>query len=430
MADLSGLTTNFFPTADELFSSTLSGTISGGAATVGITNLARYANGDIVTLTVAPGDGTKQRTFTGVVNTGTNQVTNCVWTEDPYSYSTGSYAAGTTVKDWRSATHTAQVSKGIRIEHNVNGTHANITATSITTTGNGAIGGTFAVTGVTTLTGGLAVGNTTATMKDESGNTVDINPMRRNEGFQGKNFIQTGLNPSSAAGLVVTIPAGTYYIAGKRYTYAGGTKTLTASKDCYLDIDTAGAITAVEVANGATSGMTLTTNGVRFAKIVTGGASVSSYTITGWDSLGNPIRNLDPYTRELNYSTRTTNQTTTSTSYVALDATIDLNVIVPVSGRVKLDWSCEHTNSGANSNFFGFFDVTSSAIGSGATQVGQITQYMAAASASQNGNFWTEITGLTAGATKKYGMGMKTSAGTMTIVGSATSPMQLRANAA
>lgn len=278
----------------------------------------------MVALAIEPGTA-QQQVFMGEVSG--NNVVNAVWTEG----SNVSHSAGVSIIDYVTATQKAAETKGILVEHNQSGTHAAVTATSVTSSG--AVSGTT-VTGSGAVTGaGLVSTNTTATRKDQSGNTIAIDPVYRNEGFQGFDFVLTGLDPSSAVALLVTIPAGTYYIAGKRYTYAGGTKTLGASKDCYLDIDTSGTITSVEVANGATSGMTLTSNAVRFAKIVTGGASVSSYNTgtvlsTYFDSLGNPIRRTRPNDKLIGYAQSTSDFTTASGSVVDVTG-INCKAIVP-----------------------------------------------------------------------------------------------------
>jgi len=362
--DISGVTDNFFPVAYGGFVDSLASTASAGATTVALTSLAEYSTGDTVVLCVNPGDAVLEAFFTGTVNS--NSVENVKWVGGPGA--AASHAAGAPVRDYVSAAGQSMMTKGIKQQHNDDGTHGGITATSVASSG--------AVSG-TTVTGsgagefaGVTSTNTTAKFDDQSGNSVDIDPVRRNEGFQGFDFIQTGLNPSSASGLDVTIPAGTYYIGGKRYTYAGGTKTLTASKDCYLDIDTSGTVTAVEVANGATSGMTLTANSVRFAKIVTGGASVSSYNIgttlsTCFDSLGNRIRRVDPFDKLLGYVEITSDFTTTTVGSDVDVTGLALKYIAPsVSRPVRVVFDAEYISSSSAANTglsVKLYDTTASA---------------------------------------------------------------------
>lgn len=117
MADLSLVTTNFFPTASETFTDNLSGSISAGAGTVPVNSAVEYANGAVVVLTVEPGTA-NEATFIGVKDT-TNQFINCIWTEG----NTGvGHANGVTIIDYDSATHFDALSKGVQQTHNQNGT--------------------------------------------------------------------------------------------------------------------------------------------------------------------------------------------------------------------------------------------------------------------------------------------------------------------
>lgn len=109
MANLASVTTNFFATADEIYSDNLSGSIAAGAATVPVNSNNRYTDGDIVVLTVEPGTA-NEATFIGVKASTPARFTNCVWTEG----NTGvGHAAGATVIDYIAATHQAALVKGI-----------------------------------------------------------------------------------------------------------------------------------------------------------------------------------------------------------------------------------------------------------------------------------------------------------------------------
>lgn len=77
-------------------------------------------------------------------------------------------------------------------------------------------------------------------------------------------------------------------------------KTFTASKDTYVDLKSDGTITYVEVANGATTGMTLTADSIRIAKVVTSGAAITSITQYGSDPLKNEIAPKSPKRIRLN----------------------------------------------------------------------------------------------------------------------------------
>lgn len=94
-----------------------------------------------------------------------------------------------------------------------------------------------------------------------------------------------------SSGLIGTFANITYYIGGQRYKKSSiANKTYAASSDTYVDIDTSGTVTYVAVANGATTGMGLTANSVRVAKVVTSGAAITSIQQNGIDPLGNQIK--------------------------------------------------------------------------------------------------------------------------------------------
>ena len=116
-----------FPDAENGFTTTTSGAVSSGAATVGLNSTAGYTNGEPVVFVIDPGNSKKQ-TFTGIIDTSGNQVTNVVWTAG----SNVSHDAGATVVDYATATHIAMISKGIKVEHNQDGSHDETLITSRT----------------------------------------------------------------------------------------------------------------------------------------------------------------------------------------------------------------------------------------------------------------------------------------------------------
>lgn len=130
MADVSSAT-KFFPVAKEGFTTTTSGTVSSGATTVGLNSVSGYSNGDTVVMVIDPTDATKKQAFTGVINTGSSQVTSVVWTEGTNQ----DHSAGATVVDYETATHWSLYSKGLLVEHAQAGTHTNITGTAANFTG-------------------------------------------------------------------------------------------------------------------------------------------------------------------------------------------------------------------------------------------------------------------------------------------------------
>jgi len=130
-----------FPSAENGFTTTTSGSVSSGATSVGLNSVAGYANGEIAVFVIDPSNASKQ-TFTGVIDTSGVQVTSVVWTAGTNT----THASGATVVDYATATHVSMITKGLLVEHNQSGTHSSITAS-----------GTLAVTGATTLTGALTI---------------------------------------------------------------------------------------------------------------------------------------------------------------------------------------------------------------------------------------------------------------------------------
>lgn len=116
--NVSGVSTNFFPTAQNGFTTTTSGSVTSGATSVGLNSVAGYTNGDTVVLVIDPTDASKKQTFTGVVDTSGSQITSVKWTAGTNQ----SHALGATVVDYETATHWALYSKGIGISHNPDGT--------------------------------------------------------------------------------------------------------------------------------------------------------------------------------------------------------------------------------------------------------------------------------------------------------------------
>lgn len=135
-----------FPSAENGFTTTTSGSVSSGAATVGLNSVAGYANGEIAVFVIDPSNASKQ-TFTGVIDTAGVQVTSVVWTAGTNT----THASGATVVDYATATHVSMITKGLLVEHNQDGTHDAITTTSINNAG------ALTQTGAATITGALTI---------------------------------------------------------------------------------------------------------------------------------------------------------------------------------------------------------------------------------------------------------------------------------
>ena len=248
--------TNHFPSAEEGFTTTLSSTISAGATTVGVNSLSGYTTGEVATFIVAPTVASEKQVFTGIVDTAGLQLTNVVWTTGTNQ----THAAGTTVVDYVTATHQSQTSKGILVQHNQDGTHGAVTATSVASSG--------AVSGTTgTFTSNITEkGATLATMRDELGYD-----------YVASGGIWSGDAYGSTRNASMT--ALVCYINGQRGTISAVTaRSFTASKDTYIDVlNNSGTFSLVytEVTNNAAS-PALAANSIRLAIVVTGAGSIAN----------------------------------------------------------------------------------------------------------------------------------------------------------
>jgi len=117
MADLSSLTTNYFATPKEGFTTTTASTVASGATSVPLNSIVGYTNGAIATLVIEPTSATAKQVFTGVVDTAGIQITSVVWTEGTNQ----THNAGSTVVDYTTATHMAATTKGLIVSHNQDG---------------------------------------------------------------------------------------------------------------------------------------------------------------------------------------------------------------------------------------------------------------------------------------------------------------------
>lgn len=167
MADLSTVTSNFFPTPKEGFITTLASTITAGAATVPLTSVSGLTNGNIFVGLVEPGEANEQA-FTGVVDTAGTQITSVKWTKG----TNVGHNAGVTVVDYVTSTAVGMISKGILQEHDQDGTHSDINATSITATT-----GTFTnlnISGTATAEGWSPTGVAVSSVTNNGNRSYDL----------------------------------------------------------------------------------------------------------------------------------------------------------------------------------------------------------------------------------------------------------------
>lgn len=109
---------NFFATANEGFTTTASGNVLSGAATVGLTSVTGLTDGSIFVGIIEPGL-TNQQVFTGTVSVSTSSVTGVIWTRG----TNVAHGSGTTIVDYVTGTDFNMLVKGILVGHNQDGTH-------------------------------------------------------------------------------------------------------------------------------------------------------------------------------------------------------------------------------------------------------------------------------------------------------------------
>lgn len=118
MPNLSSLTTNFFATPNEGFTTTTSAPVDSSTATVvPFNSVSGLTNGSIFTGLIDPGNA-KERAFTGVVDTGGSQITSVKFTTG----TNATHTTGATIVDYVTGTHFGAMTKGILISHDQDGT--------------------------------------------------------------------------------------------------------------------------------------------------------------------------------------------------------------------------------------------------------------------------------------------------------------------
>ncbi len=321
---------NHFPSPQNGFTTTTSGSVSSGATTVGLNSVAGYTNGQIEAFVIDPTDVAKKQTFTGTIDTSGVQVTNVVWTAGTNQ----THALGATVVAYTTATHVAMMTKGIRVEHKQTGTHAAVTADSVT----------------------VATGKITATAVDKLEDmAIPLSTYRANTTFD--HVISGGVWSGDAYGstLAASMTAMVCMINGRRISIGAVTaRAFTASKDTYIDVldnaDGTGTLVYTEATNNAASSA-LASNSIRIAIVVVGASSIANaaainqgqedrvlpiassipYAVT--DSLGNLICPRDPLRRTLGYRQITANQ---NFAAIAQVTGLTIPVIVPANRKLRI----------------------------------------------------------------------------------------------
>lgn len=137
MSDLTSVT-NYLLTANEGFTTTISSDIASGAAIVPLSSVSGLTNATVFVGIIDPGSSTKQQVFTGTVDTANTRIINCVYTRGT---SVDGHTNGAQVVDYVTGTAINMLSTALRQQHNQNGTHGVVTATSLSATNGLAITG-------------------------------------------------------------------------------------------------------------------------------------------------------------------------------------------------------------------------------------------------------------------------------------------------
>lgn len=117
-SSVSSVTTNFFPRANEGFTTTVGGSgVTSGGSTVPLTSVSGLVDGSVFVGIIEPGL-TNEQTFTGVVDVPGVQITGVNWTRGTNT----SHAAGKTVVDYVTGTYINLIQKGLLVSHNQDGT--------------------------------------------------------------------------------------------------------------------------------------------------------------------------------------------------------------------------------------------------------------------------------------------------------------------
>lgn len=116
-SDVSSVT-NYFSTAHEGFSTTITSQVLASATTVPLASVSGLTNGDIFVGIIEPGE-TKEQTFTGTVDTSGTQITGVVWTRG----TDVDHASGVTVVDYVTGTGHNMTTTGLLVDHTQTGKH-------------------------------------------------------------------------------------------------------------------------------------------------------------------------------------------------------------------------------------------------------------------------------------------------------------------
>jgi hypothetical protein len=235
---------------------------------------------------------------------------------------------------------------------------------------------------------------------------------------------------------VASMTSGVVYINGVRVTVSAVTsRTFTASKDVYVDVDSTGTITYTDNTTNAAS-PALAANSIRLGIIVVGASSIaaatsinqgqenrvlpiaSSVAYTTTDSLGNLICPRDPNRKLIGLRQITTSFNSSSTTTTQVTG-LSVPVITPNNGRkVKITvWTS--FIDGSTSGAFPVLTLWDGAVGSG-TQLGILQPEVGGTARQYPASIIVIQTPLSA--SKTYNVGFSISTGSGTVYAASTSP--------
>lgn len=257
-------------------------------------------------------------------------------------------------------------------------------------------------------------------------------------------FVASGLvwtGDSYGTNRNASMTAGVVYINGRRISVGAVTaRTFTASKDTYIDVldngDGTGTLVYTEVTNN-TASPSLAANSLRIGIIITGASSIANsgsvnqgqetallpivsstpYAVT--DSLGNLICPRDPNRRLIGYRQITAVVSVAATSSGQATG-LSVPIIAPTGRKIKLTAFVDSLNNATTTN--NFLEIWDGTVGSG-TQVAQGEMF----NSQSNGNEFVMASALItpSAASKTYNVGIRTNAGTVSIVASSVKPAYL-----
>lgn len=289
------------------------------------------------------------------------------------------YSIGAVVEAAPTAAWADDVTEGIAVQHNQDGTHKSVTTDTLTASG--------AVQGASLIATG-----------DIQHRSISLETIRSE---LLKDFVASGCvwsGDSYGSTRAASMTAGVVYVGGKRVAVSSvSARTFTASKDTYVDVDNAGTLTYTEANNNAAS-PALAAGSLRLAIIVTGAGSIadagsvnqgestkvlpiaSSIPYATVDSIGNRICRRSAFDKRLGFRKKTSTGTVITTSYATyltltvigtgreVEIEYGVNVVDGISGAIRnadvkvqmdgadvtgseLDVSTNVSNGGNNTSF-------------------------------------------------------------------------------